>query len=155
MYYLSVVYYVHGMSELLFPCKEIGWRVILSSSKKQQIVKVVHTTHALHSKSFQAFEEQIKTEAVLKSQLWIFSNVPCCVSLCYNSVISHSLSFRYKPVRPFVHLKDKLRYFWWNPRAFWPWINSNTTTTFKVVMTLLKQSMWHRSFNCNFMKLRE
>ncbi len=28
-------------------------------------------------------------------------------------------------------LKHKLRYFWWNPRAFWPCIDSNTTSTFK------------------------
>ncbi len=27
--------------------------------------------------------------------------------------------------------EHKLRYFWWNPRAFWPCIDSNTTTTFK------------------------
>ncbi len=26
--------------------------------------------------------------------------------------------------------KHKLRYFWWNPRAFWPCIDSNVTTTF-------------------------
>ncbi len=28
-------------------------------------------------------------------------------------------------------LEHKLRYFWWNIRAFWPCIDSNTTDTFK------------------------
>ncbi len=27
--------------------------------------------------------------------------------------------------------EKKLRYFWWNPRAFWPCIDSNATTMFK------------------------
>ncbi len=27
--------------------------------------------------------------------------------------------------------EHKLRYFWWNLRAFWPYIDSNATTTFK------------------------
>ncbi len=27
--------------------------------------------------------------------------------------------------------EHKLRYFWWNPRAFWPCIDSNATETFK------------------------
>ncbi len=27
--------------------------------------------------------------------------------------------------------EHKLRYFWWNPRAFWPSIDSNATDTFK------------------------
>ncbi len=39
-------------------------------------------------------------------------------------------------------------YFWWNPRAFWPCIDSNTTTTFRnKVRTRVKQSMWHPWFN--------
>ncbi len=33
--------------------------------------------------------------------------------------------------------EHKLTYFWWNPRAFWPCIDSNTTTR-KVVRTLFK-----------------
>ncbi len=28
--------------------------------------------------------------------------------------------------------EHKLSYFWWNPKAFWPCIDSNATTTFKV-----------------------
>ncbi len=28
-------------------------------------------------------------------------------------------------------LKKKLRYFWWNPKDFWPSIDSKGTTTFK------------------------
>ncbi len=27
--------------------------------------------------------------------------------------------------------KHKLRFFWWNPKAFWPCIDRNVTTTFK------------------------
>ncbi len=34
-----------------------------------------------------------------------------------------------------IHLRSssehKIRYFWWNTRAFWPCIDSNTTDTFK------------------------
>ncbi len=42
-----------------------------------------------------------------------------------NSVISYSLSSRSKPS------EHKLRYFWWNPRAFWRFIVNNATDTFK------------------------
>ncbi len=30
-----------------------------------------------------------------------------------------------------VYLRNTLRYIWWNPRAFWPSINSSATDTFK------------------------
>ncbi len=33
--------------------------------------------------------------------------------------------------KTFVHLQNTLRYFWWNPSAFHPCIDSNTTDTFK------------------------
>ncbi len=34
--------------------------------------------------------------------------------------------------KTFVHLwEHKLRYFWWNPRAFWPFIDSKGPTTIK------------------------
>ncbi len=45
-------------------------------------------------------------------------------------------------------LEHKLIYFCWNPRAFWPSIDSNTTDTFKT-------QMWHQWFILNFMKLWE
>ncbi len=27
--------------------------------------------------------------------------------------------------------RKTLRYFWWNPRDFWPWIDNKATDTFK------------------------
>ncbi len=66
-----------------------------------------------------------------------------------NFVINYSPSYCSKP-------EHKLRYFWWNTRAFWPFIGSNATTTFKDQKgskDIVK--MWHQWFNHNFMKLRE
>ncbi len=52
-----------------------------------------------------------------------------------NSVINYSPSCRSKPVRP--SSEHKLRYFWWNPRAFWPSIDSNVTEMFPGTETLM------------------
>ncbi len=54
--------------------------------------------------------------------------------------------------------KHKLRYFWWNPRAFWPCIDSNATTMFKAQKRskdIVKIVHATSVFNRNFMKLRE
>ncbi len=47
-----------------------------------------------------------------------------------------------KPVNLRSSLDHKLRYFWWNPRAFWPCIDSNATTMFKTQKGSKDQSMW-------------
>ncbi len=36
-----------------------------------------------------------------------------------------------KPVRPLFIFRTQIKIFWWNPRAFWLCIDSNTTDTFK------------------------
>ncbi len=38
---------------------------------------------------------------------------------------------RFKPVRPSFIFGTQIKIFWWNPLAFWPCIDSNTTTIFK------------------------
>ncbi len=48
-----------------------------------------------------------------------------------NSVINYSPSCRSKPIRPLFIFRHKLKYLWWNPKAFWPSIDSNITTTVK------------------------
>ncbi len=49
-----------------------------------------------------------------------------------NSVINYSPSCRSKPVRPSFFFKTQIKIFFrWNPRAFWPSIDSNATDTFK------------------------
>ncbi len=40
-----------------------------------------------------------------------------------NDVINYLPSCRFKPARSFIY-QHKLRYYWWNPRAFWPCIDS-------------------------------
>ncbi len=42
------------------------------------------------------------------------------------------------------------RYFWWNPRAFWPCIDYHVQGPKKVVRTSLKHYTWHQWFNHNF-----
>ncbi len=59
------------------------------------------------------------------------------------------------PLDPRSSSERKWRYFWWNPRALWPSIDSNGTTPFKTqkgIRTLWKYSMWHQWY---FIKLRE
>ncbi len=46
-----------------------------------------------------------------------------------NSVINYYPSCRSNPVSS--SSEHKLRYFWWNPRAFWSCIDSNATDKFK------------------------
>ncbi len=41
-----------------------------------------------------------------------------------NYVINYSPSYRSKPTRHSFIYQHKLRYYWWNPRAFWPYIDS-------------------------------
>ncbi len=85
-------------------------------------------------------------------------NISCwLVCLFFNQIIK-GLVTHPNPVR---HLRSfseqKLRYIWWNPRAFWPCIDRNGTETFKAQKgrILLKLSMWHQWFNRNVMKLCE
>ncbi len=55
-------------------------------------------------------------------------------------------------------LEHKLRYFWWNLRAFWPSIDSNVTDTFKAQKRsedIVKIVHWCQWFNHNCMKLKE
>ncbi len=54
--------------------------------------------------------------------------------------------------KTFVYLSEhKLRYFWWNLRAFWPCIDSNAKLPHsrhrKIVRTSIQLSMWHQWFN--------
>ncbi len=55
--------------------------------------------------------------------------------------------------------EHKLRNFWWNPRAFWPCVDSNTTTMIKArkgskdIVKIVHVT--HQRINGNFMKLRE
>ncbi len=42
----------------------------------------------------------------------------------FNYVINYSPSYRSKPTRHSFIYQHKLRYYWWNPRAFWPCIDS-------------------------------
>ncbi len=44
------------------------------------------------------------------------------------SLITHDVP---NPYDLHASSEHKLRYFWWNPKAFWPCIDSNRTTTFK------------------------
>ncbi len=55
-----------------------------------------------------------------------FISVRSSISFCIYWGL-YSPSCRSKPVRPLLILEHKLRYFWWNPRAFWPCIDSNAT----------------------------
>ncbi len=44
------------------------------------------------------------------------------------------LTQKFNSVRPLFIIGTQIRkliYFWWNPRAFWPCIDINTTDTFK------------------------
>ncbi len=47
------------------------------------------------------------------------------VRTCYSTPHKHNQAFKKS------QLTTPLRYFWWNPRDFWPSIDSNTTDTFK------------------------
>ncbi len=47
------------------------------------------------------------------------------------SVINYSPSHRSKPVRPSFIFRTQIKIICWNPRAFWPCIDSNATDSFK------------------------
>ncbi len=55
--------------------------------------------------------------------------------------------------------EHKLRYFWWNLRAFWPFIDSNATETFKVdkgskdIIKIVLVSLLRAHFSLYFYKL--
>ncbi len=65
----------------------------------------------------------------------------------------------FQTCKTFIHLQNTNEdIFWWNPRDFWPSIDSNTTDTFKAQKCskdIIKIVHVHQWFNLNFTKLWE
>ncbi len=74
-----------------------------------------------------------------------------------NSVINYWPSCHSKRVKPSFIFETQIKIFWWNPRAFWPCIDSNATDTFKAQKGCkdIIKIVCHQWFNRNVMKLRK
>ncbi len=84
-----------------------------------------------------------KTDFVVQGHIYFFQYIFNLIhpKIKILSLITHPHVVP-KPVNLRSSLDHKLRYFWWNPRAFWPSIDSNATDTFKAQKGSKDQSMW-------------
>ncbi len=124
--------------------KPSGWQLTLILSDFSNVfINIWHYSQKVTTQLWNYINLFLQSSIFLLKYICIFLFYSILDEYCYlgqvvlhvesdKNVMIYSPSCRSKPIRPSSSLEHKLRYFWWNPRAFWPCIDSNATKTFKV-----------------------